>query len=55
MRFSSRMVSEVVLPFWAALQRGEFITEAAESDPYLPRDGRAVNRCGGRGASAAGS
>ena len=31
MLFSSRMVSEVVQPFWAALQRGEFITGAAES------------------------
>jgi transposase, IS30 family len=30
MVFSSRMVSEVVQPFWAALQRGEFITGAAE-------------------------
>lgn len=31
MLFSSRMVSEVVQPFWDALQRGEFITGAAES------------------------
>jgi hypothetical protein len=31
MLFSSRMISEVVQPFWAAVQRGEFITEAAES------------------------
>jgi Helix-turn-helix domain len=31
MLFSSRMVSEVVQPFWAAVQRGEFITGAAES------------------------
>jgi hypothetical protein len=31
MLFSSRMVSDVVQPFWAAVQRGEFITEAAES------------------------
>ena len=31
MVFSSRMVSEVVQPFWDALQRGEFITGAAES------------------------
>jgi transposase, IS30 family len=31
MLFSSRMISEVVQPFWAALQRGEFITGAAES------------------------
>jgi hypothetical protein len=30
MVFSSRMVSEVVQPFWVALQRGEFITGAAE-------------------------
>jgi len=28
-RFSSQMVPEVVQPFWAALQRGEFLTEAA--------------------------
>src|SRR5450755_1677042 len=31
MLFSSRMISEVVQPFWEALQRGEFITDAAES------------------------
>jgi hypothetical protein len=31
MLFSSRMISEVVQPFWAAVQRGEFITGAAES------------------------
>ena len=31
MLLSSRMVSEIVQPFWAALQRGEFITGAAES------------------------
>jgi IS30 family transposase len=31
MLFSSRMISEVVQPFWEALQRGEFITGAAES------------------------
>jgi IS30 family transposase len=30
MVFSSRMVSEVVQPFWAALARGEFISGAAE-------------------------
>jgi hypothetical protein len=28
--FSERMVAEIVQTFWAALQRGEFITEAAE-------------------------
>jgi IS30 family transposase len=31
MLFSSRMISEVVQPFWEALQQGEFITGAAES------------------------
>ncbi len=30
MVFTWRMVLEVVQPFWAALQRGEFITDAAE-------------------------
>ena len=28
-RFSNQMVPEVVQPFWAALQRGEFLTDAA--------------------------
>jgi hypothetical protein len=28
-RFSDRMVTEVVQRFWAAMQRGEFITDAA--------------------------
>jgi len=36
MVFTWRMVPEVVQPFWAALQRGEFITTAAESDPGTP-------------------
>jgi hypothetical protein len=31
MVFSGRMISEVVQPFWQALQRGAFITGAAES------------------------
>lgn len=31
MVFTERMVPEVIQPFWAALQRGEFITGAAES------------------------
>jgi len=30
MVFTWRMVPEVIQPFWAALQRGEFITGAAE-------------------------
>ena len=28
-RFSSVQVAEAIQPFWAALQRGEFITDAA--------------------------
>ena len=28
-RFSERMVPEVAQTFWAAMQRGEFITDAA--------------------------
>ncbi len=28
--FSDRMVPEIIQPFWAALQRGEFITGAAD-------------------------
>jgi hypothetical protein len=40
MVFSWRMVPEVVQPFWAALQRGEFITGAAEEDPPRERQAR---------------
>src|SRR5918998_1477237 len=29
-RFNEAMVPEVVQPFWGAMQRGEFITDAAE-------------------------
>ena len=29
-RFNEAMVPEVVQPFWEAMQRGEFITDAAE-------------------------
>ena len=29
MRFSERMVAEVLQTFWAAMPRGEFITDAA--------------------------
>jgi len=28
-RFTDRMLPEIVQPFWAALQRGEFIVDAA--------------------------
>jgi transposase, IS30 family len=48
MVFSSRMVSEVVQPFWAAVQRGEFITEAAESvGSYREMGGRWIASAGG--------
>ncbi len=48
MLFSSRMVSEVVQPFWAAVQRGEFITEAAESvGSYREMGGRWIAAAGG--------
>ena len=30
-RFASHMISENVQVFWAGLQRGEFITDAAEA------------------------
>ena len=28
-RFSNQLVAEMVQPFWAAVQRGEFLTDAA--------------------------
>jgi len=46
------MVSEVVQPFWAGLQRGEFITEAAESVGSYRVQGKAVVDGGGRGSSS---
>jgi transposase, IS30 family len=48
MLFSNRMISEVVQPFWAAVQRGEFITEAAESvGTYREMGGRWIAAAGG--------
>jgi transposase, IS30 family len=48
MVFRSSMVSEVVQPFWAALQRGEFITDAAaEVGTYRKQGTRWVAACGG--------
>ena len=39
--FNERMRPEVIQPFWAAVQRGEFITEAAESvGTYRVKGGR---------------
>ena len=48
MLFSNRVIPEVVQPFWAALQRGEFITEAAESvGSYREMGGRWIAATGG--------
>jgi transposase, IS30 family len=48
MVFSDRMVPEVIQPFWAALQRGEFITAAAEEvGSYRKKGARWVVAAGG--------
>jgi len=47
-RFTDRMVPERVQPFWAALQRGEFINDAAaEIGTYRKKGTRWVAACGG--------
>src|ERR1039457_3516210 len=47
-RFSDRMVTEVVQTFWAALQRGEFITDAAaEAGTYRKKGARWMAAAGG--------
>jgi transposase, IS30 family len=47
-RFTDLMVPERVQPFWAALQRGEFITDAAaEVGTYRKKGTRWVAGCGG--------
>jgi IS30 family transposase len=47
-RFTDRMVPERVQPFWAALQRGEFINDAAaEVGTYRKKGTRWVAACGG--------
>ncbi len=47
-RFTDLMVPERVQPFWAALQRGEFITDAAaEVGTYRKRGTRWVAAAGG--------
>jgi hypothetical protein len=38
MVFGDRMVPEVIQPFWAALQRGEFITGAPNGDEFRVAD-----------------
>jgi hypothetical protein len=46
--FNDRMVPETVQRFWAALQRGEFITDAAaEVGTYHKKGTRWVAACGG--------
>jgi len=47
-RFANRMDTEAVQVFWAALQRGEFITDAAEQiGTYRKQGTRWVAACGG--------
>ncbi len=47
-RFSDRMVTEVVQPFWAAMARGEFITDAAaEAGTYRIKGARWLASAGG--------
>jgi IS30 family transposase len=47
-RFSNAQVAEAVQPFWAALQRGEFIADAAiEAGTYRKQGTRWVAACGG--------
>ncbi len=47
-RFTNEMVAEATQPFWAALQRGEFIADAAvEAGTYRKQGTRWVAACGG--------
>jgi IS30 family transposase len=47
-RFSDEMVTEVVQRFWAAMQRGEFITDAAaEAGTYRKKGARWLVAAGG--------
>jgi hypothetical protein len=47
-RFVNAQVPEVVQPFWAALQRGEFIADAAVAvGTYRKQGTRWVASCGG--------
>jgi hypothetical protein len=40
-KFNERMVTDVVQTFWAAMQRGEFITDAAaEAGTYRKKGAR---------------
>lgn len=47
-RFSDRLVPERVQPFWAAIQRGAFVIDAAtEAGTYRVKGRRWLNACGG--------
>jgi IS30 family transposase len=47
-RFSNAQVAEAIQPFWAALQRGEFISDAAvAAGTYRKQGSRWVAACGG--------
>src|SRR5919106_5283470 len=48
-RFNEAMVPEVVQPFWEAMQRGEFITDAAEEVGTYRQKGRRWLRDAGGG------
>ena len=41
-QFSERMVTEIVQLFWAAMQRGEFITDAAVAAGTYRKKGSSV-------------
>ena len=53
MRFSYRMVPEVYQMFWAAMARGEFITDAALEAGTYRKQGRRLAGRGGRGPASA--
>ena len=47
-KFNDRMVTDVVQTFWAAMQRGGFITgAAAEAGTYRGKGRRWLRECGG--------
>jgi len=54
-KFSDEMVAEVVQRFWAAMARGEFITDAAtEAGTYRQKGARWLAAAGGVRRAAAG-
>src|SRR5450631_1066043 len=52
-KFNDRMVTDVVQTFWAAMQRGEFITDAASEAGTYRQKGRGWLRESGRCAPVA--